>query len=160
MKRGTRGPAFADAQRLARCDASQWRIDALDAPAIQEALVAVRGDPLEVHQHATRIQRHQQVVTTLAQTVGANALGDQVKVTRISTASVTPPALRKARRFELAPLPFGLPLAPGLLDALAHLLGFAGVHRLTATPGAGAARLPAPERTRGDAIGKQAVPAV
>ena len=68
--------------------------------------------------------------------------------------------MSKVRGLELALLLLGFTLTPGLLDALAHLLGFAGVHRFTTTPSAGATGFPAAERARQDGVTVQHIPAV
>ncbi|MNF87256.1 hypothetical protein D3C84_697190 [compost metagenome] len=160
VKRGPRGPAFADTQRTADGDLAQRRIAALYTATSHETLAAVRSDALQVDQHAIGIQRHQQLVIALAQAVGANALGDQIGVARVGASCVTPPALSKGCRAQLALALLGLALLAGLLDALAHLFGFTVVGRFTAVPGVGAASLPTAERTRGDAIEIEHVPPI
>ncbi|MNZ91502.1 hypothetical protein D3C78_1104900 [compost metagenome] len=60
----------------------------------------------------------------------------------------------------LALVLLGFPLAPGLLDALAHLLGLDGGSRPPAIPVVYLASLPATERAGRRAIGKQHIPAV
>lgn len=69
-----------------------------------------------------QVQGGQQVGATLAQAVGANTLGHQVRVSRIGTFSITPPTSGPLSGQLLALVLLGFPLALGVLYVLCNQL--------------------------------------
>src|SRR5690606_13335050 len=117
---GARGPAFAQVQRLVCGDDPERRIAAFHPATGEKALTTVDADALQVHQLASVVQRHQQHVTLLAQVVRAAALGDQVGMVGVSTASITPQQIGVLGSGLLALVLLGASLALGLLYALCN----------------------------------------
>src|SRR3990167_5304236 len=146
MKRGGGCPALANAERLAWLNDPKRRIAALDHAAEQKALGAVRVDALQIHQLPGIGQRHQQHVTTLAQGIGA--------------ASITPEPIGIFGSVLLTLVLLGLPLATGLLDALAQQIRFLGVGGLAAAPCVRCADFPTAKTAGRDAVSEQQIPAV
>ncbi|MNX79077.1 hypothetical protein D3C86_1106940 [compost metagenome] len=73
---------------------------------------------------------------------------------------VTPPALSKGCRAQLALALLSLALLAGLLDALAHLFGFTIIGGCSNAPGIGTIRFPTAECSRSDAVQIKHIPAV
>src|SRR5690606_30298243 len=67
---GAGGPALAEVQPAAGRRRTEQRITALDAPALEEALGAVRSDALQVEQLALASERDQQLSILLAEPIG------------------------------------------------------------------------------------------
>src|SRR3990167_2794755 len=160
MKRGGGCPALANAERLAWLNDPKRRIAALDHAAEQKALGAVRVDALQIHQLPGIGQRHQQHVTTLAQGIGADCLCTQVGVIGIGAASITPETIGIFGSVLLTLVLLGLPLATGLLDALAQQIRFLGVGGLAAAPCVRCADFPTAKTAGRDAVSEQQIPAV
>jgi hypothetical protein len=161
VQRNSGGPALANEQ-LAGLFETADRAEQAPCTAAIEQLAAVREDLLDVPEAEVFIdERHGQDDAVLAQRIGLDGLGDQVRVLWIGTGPERPLRLGRDCSYLVLLAPFGLCSRLCGFDKLGEVLMLSGRHRpAVARPGSGQTELPAAEDAGRPAVGVQTVPAV